>query len=332
MDLHLIEAADRLLEQLEGLREALGRQVLVQEELVGAEDRVRELPEREARDARPDVEALPGREGEEAPVEVEVLAVEVAGEVLVGRDRVVDVAAGATDGGRQLVAEREADTEPGTDALAVTSRGVGVVQVRLVVESLVAEADVAEDRRAAGPVGQARGLLGRLGRGGLRRFGRLGRLLDLLGSRLADRPLLLHLVLQRVELLLGAAQGLFEPADALLRRLGIRATGQSCRREPDQEHAAGGPRSSFPRSPGRSCRRRLGSTLFGVGVPDGHAFSSSIARLRRVRVSRSGRCACGRPPSTGRPRQVTTGCPNPSQAPRHPCLGLFAGMHEFPLE
>ena len=243
VELHLIEAADGLLEQLERLRESLGREVLIEEHLIGAEDRVRELPEREARDARPHVEALAGGESEVAPVEVEVLTVEVAGQVLVGGDRVVDVAAGAANGGRQLVAERETDAEARADTLAVACGGVRADQVGLVVEALVTEPDVAEDRGAADPIRQAHRLLGGLGARGLGRFRRLGRLLDLLLGSLADRPLLLHLVLERLELFLGAAERLFEPPDALLgRRLRARRTRQQDRRHRHRQQ----PRSGNP--------------------------------------------------------------------------------------
>src|SRR5262249_52595824 len=84
MELHLIERPLRLVEELEGLAQPFEREVLVEDHLVGLEDRVRELARGHAEYARTDAEGLSGREGEEGPVEIEILAVEVPGERLVG--------------------------------------------------------------------------------------------------------------------------------------------------------------------------------------------------------------------------------------------------------
>src|SRR5207253_7007019 len=171
-----------------------------------------ELARGEARDAGPQVEARPGREGQVGPVEIEVLAVEVPGERLVGRDRVVRVAGGAPDGRRQLVGEGDPHAEPGADALAVARGDDGTLLVRLMVDALVAGAHVAEDRRALEPVGQ----LDRLLRLGGRGLALLGGLLDLLLRRLADRLLLLELAAQLLHLVLGLPERIFQLPEPLL--------------------------------------------------------------------------------------------------------------------
>src|SRR5438876_586708 len=224
--LHLVEGAERLLEELEGLTRALHREIVVEDHLADAEDRVRELAPGEARDAGPQVEARPGREGQVGPVEIEVLAVEVPGERLVGRDRVVRVAGGAPDGRRQLVGEGDPHAEPGADALAVARRHDGALLVGLVVEALVPVADVAEDGGALEPVGQ----LDRLLRLGGRRLALLGGLLHLLLRRLADRLLLVELVAQLLHLVLGLTERLLQLPEPLLRG-GLGAPGNGNREQ-----------------------------------------------------------------------------------------------------
>src|SRR5207244_13245667 len=71
---------------------------------------------------------------------------------------------------------------------------------------------VAEDRRPPQPVGELDTLRG-LGRRGL---ALLRPLLDLLLRRLADRPLLLDLVAQLLNLALGLSELLLEDAESLL--------------------------------------------------------------------------------------------------------------------
>ena len=80
------------------------------------------------------------------------------------------------------------------------------------VEALVPDAQVAEERRPLQPVGDLDPLLG-LGRRGL---ALLGRLLDLLLGRLADRPLLLDLIAQLLKLALSFPELLLEHAEPLL--------------------------------------------------------------------------------------------------------------------
>src|SRR5581483_516614 len=254
-----------MVEELEGLRRALERQVLVEDHLADAEDRVRELPEARAEDARPEAERLPGRERQVRPIEVEVLPVEVAGERLVGRDRVVDVAARAADRRRQLVAEREADAESRADALPVPCRRDGPRLVRLVVEALVPVADVAEDARLLHPVGEVERPL-------RRRRGRLRRLVDLLDPalrRLVERALLLHLPFQAFDLVLGLAKLLFEDAKpSLLRRLrGCRSGGAEGRHEKRERR--------------RACPiRKHAILLSSIGVPP-------VSPVSRARVAPS---------------------------------------------
>src|SRR5206468_7831241 len=226
VDLHLIENADRAGEQLESLARTLWREILVEHHLAHAEDRVRELAGIEARHAGPDAEVLPRREGEVRPVEVEVLAAEVAGERLVGRDGIVRIPRRAADGRRKLVAEGDADAEPGTDALAV-ARGDGRAPLGgLIVEALVPRAHVAEDRRTLEPVRQ----LDRLLRLGGRDLRLLGGLLHLLLRRLADRLLLVELAAQLLDLLLGLAERLLELPEPLLRG-GLGAPGNGHRQQ-----------------------------------------------------------------------------------------------------
>src|SRR5205085_9607551 len=146
-------------EELERLARTLEREVVVEHHLADAEDRIRELPGRDRRRARPQAEGRSRRERQERPVEVEVLAREVARQRLVGGDGIVRIAARAADGGGELVAERHPDTEAGADALAVPGGDVLPRGVRLVVEALVAHADVAEYGRALRPVGQLEPLL-----------------------------------------------------------------------------------------------------------------------------------------------------------------------------
>src|SRR5262249_53568343 len=81
--------------------------------------------------------------------------------------------------------------------------------VRLMIEALVPEPHVAEDGRSPEPVGKLDPLLGL----GHRRLALLGRLLGLLLGCLADRPLLLRLVPQPPELVLGLPELLLENAE-----------------------------------------------------------------------------------------------------------------------
>jgi hypothetical protein len=171
----------------------------------------------------------------------------------------------------RMVAESDPDAEAGPDALAVPRPDGRLVLRRLVIEALVPGADVAEDRRPREPVGQRRGLLHLRG-GGLRL---LGVLLDLLLRRLSDRPLLVDLLAELLDLVLRVTELLLEHAKTLLhRRLGApgrRDRQKECRRQAD-------PRPLPHRDPpGSSCAMRR--------IPSRKMHRKS--RIRRSDTSRS---------------------------------------------
>src|SRR5207248_5988325 len=115
---------------------------------------------------------------------------------------------------RELVSQRDLHAEPRAHALPVAGDDVLPLRVRLVVEALVAVADVAEEGRPPEPVAERCGLLGL----GARGPGADRRLVRLLLRLLRDLLLVVDLPAERLQLLLGLLQLLLENPEPPLRR------------------------------------------------------------------------------------------------------------------
>src|SRR5262249_51152098 len=192
---------------------------------------------------------------------------EVARERLVGRDRVIGVAARDAYGRGDLVAVGEAHADPCPDAETVVGGHVLVREVRLIVEAFVAKADVAEGREVAQPVGG-------LHRLGLRHLGVFGRLLDLLPLRPGDRLFLLDLLAELLHLLLELAQAAFRRA--------LSPPRDRCEPEHGRDHERGP--AFLPEPPDRHAILSLSICVPPVAPVSG---ASSRGRASRCRVGRA---------------------------------------------